>query len=222
MASITRRTWIDLKDEFIRASRGIRYPNWAARAEQLINEAYLDLCTLYHHKELEEVWKVSVSQSGFSASYPDDAHIIFVVAEIDAEDLPSRFLELVHVGQWSGIFRSEEGRPRQYGTFQKQIYFNCKLSEPRNYNVYYQRYPSPPDFSGASTSEIAQVWDAHLVELALVKAGIRNSDDQLAMLNAQMFKDFVSQQPQPLLIQSTAPAQSNVPTQDAPQSGRAT
>jgi len=223
VAQITRRGWSDLLTEFKRAARGVRYSGWSSRAEYLLYEAYLDICTVFHHRELEAKERVSLSTGGYTAAYPTDANVLFLVAEIDADNLPTLFLEGVHVSSWSGIFQPENsGRPTQYGTFERTVYLDRKVEVPRAYYLYYQRRPTAPDFGSSTVPEIGPQWDHHLIEAALVKAGIRTSDPALAALNAQMFKDYIAQQPQPLIRESTAPVASNEPTQDRLQSGRST
>jgi hypothetical protein len=65
--------------------------------------------------------------------------------------------------------------------------------------MHYQMLPERPDFSGTDTPLTGQQWDEHLIELALAKLGAATGDQQLAAVNAALYKDFVSQVAQPLI-----------------------
>lgn len=226
MAAIARRTWAQLKTEFLSAARGINYSGWSSRAEYLLYEAYLDICGLYHHKELEETASGTLTGSPQYQHYilfETNAHMIVGVAETTSAGLPELFLDQVHFAVWAGVFQgttsSEYGQPKQWAQFNRIIYFDRKTDASRHYRIYYIRRPADPDFSGSDSPEIAPIWDTHIIELALMRAGVRTGDQMLATINAQAYRDFVSQQPQPLLKDSMARAFANTDTTDKPTSG---
>lgn len=215
MAELERRTWAEILDEVKRRSGGKNYSGWEDRVKQFISAAYLDICSLYRHLEMETYEFVTMPTGKRSLQVALDTDLHHIIAVFEIEDLstqdPTALLVRFDISQWAARFDYQsDGRPTHYTVthsfdFPFTIRFNCGLDQTRYYIVYYQKIPDRPDFDDAdAVPETGQHWDEHLIELSLAKLGAAIGDQELAAINAALFKDFVSQVAQPLLQTANA------------------
>ena len=207
MATIARRSWSVLSTEIVKRAGGVNYSDFAARVQESVYAAYLDIACLYAHYPLMQY---ELFAQGTSVNYhdiPSEAWAILGVSEQNATaDAPAKPLKRLSISEFMGsgtsaytatarpdcyFVRASYTAPTQY----RHLVFNvAQLDQTRSYYLYYQRLPTAPDFTSTTTyPEVDRVWDEHLIELALSKIGNLEGDQHLTAVNAALYKDFVSQ-----------------------------
>ena len=208
MAALTRRGWDEILDEVLLRSGGKNYSGWSARVQQFISAAYYDICSLYRHIELEATNGAVLDAGDYYfalASFSPDVYHVHVLYEsvnnggISPLKMLSRKDTAGIVMAWS----STDGQPEAYSLRGSSgdyiVVFDREADIERSYVVIYQSKPTRPDFATTDAPEIGPHWDEHLIELALAKIGVATGDQQMASVNAALYKDFVSQVAQPLI-----------------------
>jgi len=211
MAALTRRGWDTILVEVIKRAGGINYSGFPARAQQLISAAYYDICSLYRHSELEATSGSLLSAGDYfflmTGFEPDLYHLHALYESVnDGGSTPSRILQRRDLAGWAMHYNTTAGQPESYAvhgnTGSIMAVFDREADEERTYAVLYQFLPTRPDFTTDDTPATGPQWDEHLIELALSKIGAAVGDQQLAAVNAALFRDFVSQNAQNLIEQS--------------------
>lgn len=234
MATITRRDWQSISTEVVARAGGINYSGFAARAEQAIHAAYLDIACLYAHYPLMQYETFSQPTTQNYHTIPTEAWAILGVAESNAtSDAPATPLKRLDFSGYLGsgtLSYTTTERPEAYFVrasytdptqYRHLVFAVAQLDQARNYYLFYQRLPTAPDFDSTTTyPEIDKVWDEHLIELSLVKIGNLIGDQQLASINAALYKDFVSQIGVELLRDVPTAATSDAKTTNTQPSGK--
>lgn len=222
MAALTRRGWSDILTEVLRRAGGINYSGFSARAQQLISAAYYDICSLYRHVELELVavfdtvqYDLEITITAVGAMTPDVSGVVYHVHSLyerafnnpPAHFYPAQLLTRVDRAALLSQFSVTAAQPQFYAIYgnvagEITVGFNCPADISRGYVIVLQQLPERPDFTTTDVPGIGQQWDEHLIELSLSKIGAACGDQQLAAVNAALFRDFVSQSGQ-VLIQGT-------------------
>jgi hypothetical protein len=221
LSVVDRMNWSEIRAEVKSRAHGIGYSGWTARLDQLIKEAYLDLCFMFEHPELEEYDDLAVAQNAVTMPIPEDSYMVIGIAEMSAiGGEPTGWPKFRHHSILSSLYSSTAGQPEHYSRFATDFYFDRKLDAQRFYRVFYIRRPDNPDLDSTVTfPEFGDQWDGHLIELALARIGVAINNQALAVQNATLFRDFAGQQPQPQLAKSTAANLPSTETTDAAQGG---
>lgn len=212
MAQITRQLWSALRDEAILASGGHAYTGFSGRVEYWMTQAYYDLCSMYHHYELDGEKIIAVPTGASKVDLPTDCFIVVAVGLIDSSDLPIRFLRMENFKLQGGGFRPQQADLLSFSRYQNAIYFNAQAKAGTKIKLYYYRNPNAPDFSGTSGQpnsipETQWKWDAHLIDATVARAQRRIWRPDLGQFNAQALSDWLDDQVQSQMKEEPAGAQ---------------
>jgi len=223
VTAIARQGWDSILAEAVRSSGGKNYPSYNTRLQYLIYEAYLQVAFLYHHQELETSSDLALSTGDNTISYPSDCYLLMAVAELDANSLPKSYISPIDIKALAGIFLGTvTGAPQNYAAFNRVVIFDRKSDVDRNFRLYYMKVPAAPDFTASTVPDLGQQWDSAILDLALMRAGMRDGDVEMAKLFAGAFSDFADQQLTSPIRSSTAPNFDQTDTTDRPAGAKLT
>lgn len=179
MAPIARRTFDLLKDEHVlRVGRSgdTTYTAAAGRAEQFVTAAYLDICRLWHHSELDATaTSITLSTSAPSVSLSTITDLDIVVGFVIRAVVGGAAIKgLRKTNDLAGLFakqrETQPAQPKEYGRFGVSLYFDTKPDAAYPTTLYYYKTATAPDFGtggGAVASALRRVWDEHILQYSV-------------------------------------------------------
>lgn len=197
MAPIARRTWAQIKTEAILRAGREDDANFAPRMEQFIAAAYLDLCHIIHHPELDkEDTSLTLTTSTHSFALPSTCYVLVGIWLRDPAG--GAFLK-------APVYRSpdltyqeyidEQRRPDNFSQFGRKVIFPSKPDLAYPTTLFFYADPTAPDF-GSGSPEINRVWDEHIIEGAVARALHAAWTPQEAAIEGELLESWLSRQPQ--------------------------
>lgn len=168
--------------------------------QRWLEAAYFNLCTTYHHVELDTVdTSLTASTSTNEVSLASLSPKMFVLAGLRlraSADSGSAITGPMVVGDFKSLFdkyTATVGVPSKVARFGDKLYFDTLPAAAYGLNLYYLRYPTAPDF-GATSPETGRDVEEHIVEGAIQLAfpGIGRPD--LGAVNRELVGMWLSEQ----------------------------
>lgn len=200
MAVLARRNWAQLLTELTLRLGNITSSGFDARLQYVLAGAYFDICTTYHHAELDAVTAspITLTIAESSVPLPTDLFVL-VSASIEGVQLPVvDFRQLIEELRSAGA----AGVPTKCARYGGRLYFNkVAAASYASVLVFYYRRGLAPDFSGSPTSpELDSDVDKHIMELALSTAWQALGRPDLAATEQQKYDAWASMQVRVSLI----------------------
>lgn len=168
MAVLARRTWAQMLTELQLRLGNITATGFSDRLQYLLTASYYDLCTTYHHVELDKIdTSVSCSTSNNEITLPTDLFKLVGIrlkAVGGASILGPVVLEDYRLS--SDLYTLTSGRPSRGGRFGTKFYFDKLPDAAYPLEIFYYRYPTAPDF-GATSPELGPDLDEHILQGAI-------------------------------------------------------
>jgi hypothetical protein len=205
MAPIARRTWAQIQVEVTRRLKGLDSPDFAARIQYFIWQAYLTLCTTLHHFEFDQIYQPTVSTVTNLVALPGTANYIVINAEIYAPGTGVYLGTLLFRDPRTlfSLYDGKTGLPTHYTRFGNNLYLSRLPDALYTLNVYTYDLPAAPDFSattGPSAFPATNVdCDLPLIDLTLAFANNAISRPDLAVSAREAFSTWLQAQPRPFL-----------------------
>lgn len=197
MAVIARRTFVGIRDEAIKRCGNIGASGFSSRVEYFVTAAYDEICSTYHHFELDKIDpNIVLSTSANSITLPSDC---FVVVNLVLRNAAGTAI-VGEVGLYDGRrvfagYAAEIGQPTRYARFGTKLYFDKKPDVAYTSDLYYYKSPIAPDFGGAPTSpETARDVDEHIIEGAVALTSSAIKDVDFGGVNRQLLADWLASQ----------------------------
>lgn len=192
MAVLARRTWAQLATETTLRLGNIASPGFDSRVQYWLAASYFDLCTRYHHVELDMVTAsaLTLSVSTSSLNLPADLFVL-ISASIESTTIPIiDFRSVVH-----DIYDNAAGVPQKCARFGSKLYFDriAGANYPTVFLWYYRRGTSP-DFTTPTSPELDSDVDEHIIEGALRYAYPNLARPDLGAVQRELLNDWLSTQ----------------------------
>lgn len=220
MATLTRRTWANIRDEVITSAGGYDFSGFSARVEQIVYSTYLELSLGWFQHELETVSAVTTSTNDVSINTPADCFILMGVYRAATTSLGNQ-LESRAFASLAGQFSTTAATPSYYCRFGSKILLNCPVSASAagSWSLRYYAIPAAPDYAGSTSPTTPWLWDEFLIQGALAKVMGRVWRPDLEALGAQTLQSWLQSQVQPNLAQNIITELPDIPTASRPLAG---
>lgn len=203
MTAIARRTWANMSTECEAVLGGTIYANQQTRIRQYLNDSYRQICVAIHHYGLDEEDTQTLVQGQSILDVPSNAYAIYGVTEIDSSGNTLAILSNKNEMVRKGLWISSEGQPDKFARTGKgglKLQLNRPVDQDRRYRIDYLRTPTAPDFDGGSFyPDTDEVWDATIMDMALVRLGARTQSQVIYGMHKELLGDFLGMQIQPFL-----------------------
>jgi hypothetical protein len=209
VAAITRRTWAQIETEVQRRLFGIAYTGFSgggtSRADYFIWQAYKDLCTLYHHPELDVLTSLTFSGTN-TLNLPADTFVVVGCRYVDfntgnitpltKENFRTLFLRYIP---------NQFGVPSRYARWGSKLYFDIQGINPNTLDLLYYQLPAAPDLTSSGTPIFSSDCDEHLIDLAVAYAMNWIGRPDLGASGYQTLQDWLAQQVRPSVTEDLLP-----------------
>lgn len=203
MAAIARRTWDEFETEHIRRAGRTGDSSYTSRAQYFLTSAYTDICTRFHHQDLDKVdSSLVLSTAVRTLALPADC---FVVLIFELQQTPGgeyiKTLNQRHLPMMQAHVVAAAAEPVFFSRHADTLYFDRVADQAYKSALYYQSRPVLPDFGvGIESPAIDVVWDEHILELSLVKAGSALWQNDIAQQAGALYNQFVESSPYAMQI----------------------
>lgn len=225
MADQTRQSWSDILSEFIHRAgmNDETASDFPDRARTFLTSAYLDVCLLWHHFELDTVDDTRDFVVGdLGITLPNNLYSLFAV-DIFTPDPERCFIHTLEFEEAHVLITGKEsksGQPTKYTRFENKILVERCPDLAYGTEIYYYRMPDPPDFDSTITfPETHWLWDNHIIEAALAISHGAVWRPDLGQMNLQSLAGFASSSAQPPLSSKPLHPQPERPTRTTPHGG---
>lgn len=168
MAPLARRTWAQMATEVTLRLGNPTTTGFDARIQYALVASYDDLCTTFHHVELDNIDTSKVcSTSTNTVTLPADCLVVVGVRlkAVGGAVLGQVLVEDYRLG--SALYVATSGQPTRCSRFQNSLYFNTKPDQAYPLEIFYYRRCTVPDFSASASSELDRDVDEHIIEGAI-------------------------------------------------------
>lgn len=174
MAEITRRTWANLQTEHTNRMGRVGDTDYAARSKEFLSAAYYDICTRWHHFELDTrdtaTLTCSTGTNVVSASALGLHGIFGVQLRSPTIDTVVSTLSWEEAHFSLQKYKVLQRMPESYSRYGNDLVFPVIPDAAYPVTIHYYANPTPPDFDTPTSSELAREWDEHILELSLALA----------------------------------------------------
>lgn len=200
MAAITRRGWSDVKTEFLRRAKGITATGFSTRAEYWIQHAYLQLCALYHHHELDKTTQLTASTSTNEITLPSDCYIACSATLRNAAG-SAIVTPLVYANPTvvKRDYKVTAGQPTRWSRWGNKLIFDRLPDVAYKVDFDYYAIPAAPDFATSSLPEFSWDCDEALIQWALALA---KPEISVPSVERELLSTWLAEQPRPSTLDS--------------------
>lgn len=181
---------------------GINYTGFDARIQHWLTGSYLDLCTTYHHFELDKLdtTTLTLSTSTNTLNLPADC---FEVIGMSLRNVAGTAY-VGEVGIYSAAallpaYIAEAGLPTRRVRYLNTLYFDKKPDLAYKVDLYYYRRPTDPDFAGSVYPDTSWDMDEHIIQGALSLANPSIGRPDHGAVQRELLKDWLAMQVRPAL-----------------------
>jgi hypothetical protein len=224
MAALTRRTWLNLRDDLMqRVGRG-SVTAYEARAQELLAAAYFEICTLFHHYELdEEDASLTLSTTSNQLALPADTFGIFSfsvrhpgtgawIATLTWEEAHSL------LNRYQAVTKAPSEGLDRYTRYGSNLELPRLPDQAYKTTLRYYKVPAAPDFSSGSPA-IGRWWDQVILDYAEQMAWGTLWRPDLAQGVASRIQIYLENTPQPYLKDIPLFGAPESPTRATPHGG---
>lgn len=191
MATITRRTWANLRDEALKRIGREGDSAASTRMEYRITDAYLALALTYHHFELDGlVSNQDVASGALSTALPSDCYIVTGVRLLDEVGAHLQRLELEAQQFAFGTASSTAERPSSYVRWGSSLYFPAPTDDDYEVDIAYYKVPTLPDFSSGSP-DTHWLWDQAILGMAVAGGSVDHWASEVAAPHVETLNAFL-------------------------------
>lgn len=192
MAVLARRTWAQMLTELTLRVGNITSPGFDSRLHYWLASSYFDLCTRYHHVELDMSTPtgLTLSVSTSSINLPTD---LFVLISASIESTPLPIIDFRSIVD--DIYTNASGVPQKCARFGNKLYFDRIAAD--NYPtvfLWYYRRGTAPDFAAPTSPELDSDCDEHILEGALRYTFPNLARPDLGAVQRELLNDWLSTQ----------------------------
>ena len=196
MPPLTRRNWSTMLTELQLRTGNITATGFTDRLKHLLVATYQDICTTYHHLELDKIdTSIVCSTSNNEITLPTDLYSLVGIrlkAVGGASILGPILIEDFRLT--SHLYALSSGRPSRGGVFGRKFYFDTKPDQAYPLEVFYYRTGTVPDFDTPTTSDLAIDVDEHIIEGAIRKAFPALARPDLGEVHRQLLDEWLASQ----------------------------
>jgi hypothetical protein len=200
MAAIVRRGWSTTKAEVIRRLKGITSTGFDTRVEHWIQAAHLQLCSLYHHHELDKTTQLTASTSTPEITLPTDCYIACSATLRNAAGTVI-VTPLVYANPTvvKRDYKVTAGQPTRWSRWGSKLIFDRLPDVAYKVDFDYYATPAAPDFAAGAQPEYSWDCDEALIQwaCALAKPEISAPSVERELLSA-----WLAEQPRPSTLDS--------------------
>jgi hypothetical protein len=221
MAPLVRRTWAEIATEVTTFVGGYDYTGFSTRVQYAIDATYRELCTGYHHFEMEAATNVTVATNDTTVTLPTSpATFITMGLYRPSTATLGNMLDQKSFAALSGQFSATAAIPVTYCRFGAVLLLNCPCvaGSAGTWVVRHYTFPTAPDFSSGSPAT-SWLFDDVIIQGAVAKMMNRVWRPDLAMFGLQTMQSWLASQPQPALIEQTLGERADLPTASRPLGG---
>lgn len=197
MAPIARRTWDEMRDEFLLRMGKPNVTAWQPRAEHFLTAAYYDLALLFHHYELDVELSLLLASGAKQLSFGASSPQVYSILAVRANEAGLR----TPISQEHRKFNFQEvaaqAKPKKWARQEQVLYFDRASDRDLDIEILAYRYPAAPDFDpGASESELSWIWDEHILQRAMFLSAPATWRYDMSQVQLQTLQSFIEAQPQ--------------------------
>ena len=196
---------------------------YTARSKEILAAAYFDICTTFHHFELDK--KDTTKTCSTSANTIDISSLsIHGIFEFTLNEISGgafrRHVEFEEAHFQLAKYRNTAEEPKTYTRYGDEIWFAVLPNAAYKTTIYYYSDPTAPDYGGSPTTpETAREWDDRILELALALGHAAIWSHEQAGFWQERFDRSVAKMTNPLLREIPMHGRPERPTRTEPHGG---
>jgi hypothetical protein len=198
MAVIARRGWSAIETEVTRRLKGINATGFSARVQFWIQHAYLQLCTLYHHHELDKTTQLTASILTNEVTLPTDCYVACSASLRNAAGTSIlTSLTYAHPTVVKRDYKLTAGQPTRWSRWGNKLIFDRLPDLAYRVDFDYYATPAAPDFATSSLPEFSWDCDEALIQWALALA---KPEISVPSVERELLSVWLDVQPRPMLL----------------------
>lgn len=168
-----------------------------ARLQHWLAASYANLCTTYHHVELDALnTSLTTDSTVNTVALPADTFVLISVKLYRSTivDTPVNTLTLVDFRSLIDDYTGASALPTKAARYGNTLYFDSKPDDTYRLYVYYYKYGTAPDFTTPTSHELGLDVDEHIYEGALRYVMPNLARPDLGAVQRQLLSDWLNEQ----------------------------